>query len=240
VATALWRSLSLTAAWLVVGSTSCAIDSVTFSQNAPPPQEDCAVVGDEDGNGKADCDDEVCLSVPACQSLCGNGKVERGESCDDGKATARCDIDCTPPVCGDGILNLAAGEEVEPPTSASMTVPINRTTCRYDFSAITQLYCSGSCGTWGGGNGCQQQDADAFCKLKTGDATAVAAMFTIGTATATPGICCPSVAPSTVGCTDLGPFPDRGVPQGVGIHETSLMSTHGAGATITNILCALP
>jgi hypothetical protein len=234
------RSFVFAAASLLVVSAGCSIDTVTFLQSAAPAEEDCAVVGDEDGNGRADCDDEACFSVAACQPLCGNGKVERGEACDDGAATARCDTDCTAPACGDGLLNTAAGEEVEPPTSASMTVPIDRTTCRYDFSAITQLYCSGTCGTWGGGNGCQQEDANAFCKLKIGDASAVAAMFTVGTATAMPGICCPTSMPSMVGCTDLGTFPDRGVPQVVAVHETSLISTHGPGAVITSVQCALP
>lgn len=45
-----------------------------------------------------------CMSAP---SLCGNGKVEPGEVCDDGDGEA-CSADCsemtTPAVCGDGIL----------------------------------------------------------------------------------------------------------------------------------------
>ena len=31
-----------------------------------PPEEDCAAVGDEDGNGLADCDDPVCVGEEAC------------------------------------------------------------------------------------------------------------------------------------------------------------------------------
>jgi len=37
-----------------------------------------------------------------------------GEACDDGKDTAACNAgNCQPPMCGDGIVNVAANEDCE-------------------------------------------------------------------------------------------------------------------------------
>lgn len=53
-------------------------------------------------------------------AVCGNGTIEAGEDCDEwlsGEAPAHsptCDVDCTFPECGDGILNLGADECCEP------------------------------------------------------------------------------------------------------------------------------
>jgi cysteine-rich repeat protein len=44
-------------------------------------------------------------------SDCGDGVVKGGEEdCDTSGETAMCDVDCTMPVCGDGLRNAAAGE----------------------------------------------------------------------------------------------------------------------------------
>lgn len=43
-------------------------------------------------------------------ATCGNGVVEAGEDCDDKGESATCNADCTPAVCGDGVLNQAGGE----------------------------------------------------------------------------------------------------------------------------------
>ncbi len=50
-------------------------------------------------------------------TTCGNGTVEVGEDCEP-PGTAKCDADCTFPVCGDGALNTLAGEQCEPPDTA--------------------------------------------------------------------------------------------------------------------------
>lgn len=42
--------------------------------------------------------------------VCGDGVVEPGEQCDGGGESATCNIDCTPAICGDGVLNGTAGE----------------------------------------------------------------------------------------------------------------------------------
>jgi MYXO-CTERM domain-containing protein len=43
-------------------------------------------------------------------SVCGDGIVDAGEQCDAMGESASCDDDCTFPVCGDGVLNMSAGE----------------------------------------------------------------------------------------------------------------------------------
>lgn len=227
---------------------ACAVDRVTFQQ-----AELCAVPGDEDGNELADCLDPACGAGAAtctasatCNSDCSLSRCgdlkhnpASNEECDLGpEDSTACNSDCTTPRCGDGRLNPLAGEEVDPPTSLSSTVPVNPETCRYDFAAMTQLYCTGTCGTWGGGSGCQQEDADAFCKLKTGNPAATASAFTAVATELAPGICCPSQA--ITGCKLLGTFAGRGVPQNVYIHDTDLRTSHGGGQAISNPTCVVP
>ena len=50
--------------------------------------------------------------VPAPE--CGNGVVEEDEACDAAGEAADCNADCTDPVCGDDLVNAAAGEVCEP------------------------------------------------------------------------------------------------------------------------------
>jgi cysteine-rich repeat protein len=72
--------------------------------------EDCGLAGDEDGNGKADCDDPACAGMAACQPECGNDEREAGEICDDGNKRDGdgCDSNCTVTACGNGVKT--AGE----------------------------------------------------------------------------------------------------------------------------------
>lgn len=46
-------------------------------------------------------------------AVCGNGSVEGAEACDDMGESATCNDDCTPAECGDGVLNVTAGEECD-------------------------------------------------------------------------------------------------------------------------------
>ncbi|HWO18802.1 MAG TPA: DUF4215 domain-containing protein [Kofleriaceae bacterium] len=73
--------------------------------------EDCALVGDEDGNGVADCGDPVCAGTRECLPACGNGRLEAGERCDDGNVASGdgCDASCTPTACGNGVLTRGEG-----------------------------------------------------------------------------------------------------------------------------------
>jgi cysteine-rich repeat protein len=70
-------------------------------------------------NPGEDCDDGNTRSGDGCSAdcrsieLCGNGIVDIGETCDTAGASARCDPDCTLPLCGDGLLNVLAGEQCD-------------------------------------------------------------------------------------------------------------------------------
>jgi cysteine-rich repeat protein len=43
-------------------------------------------------------------------ATCGDGVVQPGEDCDTAGESATCNVDCTRPICGDGLRNAAAGE----------------------------------------------------------------------------------------------------------------------------------
>jgi cysteine-rich repeat protein len=43
-------------------------------------------------------------------ATCGDGVVQPGEDCDTAGESATCNVDCTRPLCGDGLRNAAAGE----------------------------------------------------------------------------------------------------------------------------------
>jgi hypothetical protein len=82
---------------------------------------------------------------------------------------------------------------------------------------------------------CQQSDADAFCKLKTGSPTSTAISFQIQPTLPAPGICCSSeVVP---GCVPLGNFADRGVPLVVSVDDHNLLASHHGGEVVTNVVC---
>ena len=59
---------------------------------------------DDDDDGRVDCADESCALSVQC-SDCGNGRVDPGESCDDGGLGDGdgCDARCGSELCGDGI-----------------------------------------------------------------------------------------------------------------------------------------
>lgn len=53
--------------------------------------------------------------TPACTlELCGNGVLEPGETCDAGGESPSCNANCTPAMCGDAVVNAAAGENCDP------------------------------------------------------------------------------------------------------------------------------
>ncbi len=221
----------------------------------------------DQGGNTASCD--VDCTFPACGDGLVNAAAD--EECDQGGNTATCDVDCTLARCGDGFRNPAAGEqcdtggpsgtcsadcrqigcgdgdvdpgeERDPPPGPSSSVPVDDLTCRYDFSAISQLYCTGTCGNWGGGNDCQQADADALCKLKMDNPSSTASSFTVGPTQAAPGICCPPpvLTPGDGGCVALGVLSDRGVSLPISVHDTNLQGSHGGGTVVTAVTCTDP
>lgn len=190
-----------------------------------------------------------------CNDLCPTGTWCNGVCVDlasDPNNCGQCSSTCSMPnrcvggmclggtgTCGDRVVQ--SGEEADPPPGPiSSVVPLNPMTCRYDFSRITQWYCNGTCGNWGGPADCDQLDADAFCKLKMDNPRSVAVGWSTARASAAPGVCCPppSYAPGSLGCTTVGVLSSRGVNLAVSVHATDLYSTHQGGTVIVNLVCS--
>jgi cysteine-rich repeat protein len=132
----------------------------------PPVFEDCSTPGDEDGNGYADCDDPACDASPQCRPVCGDGKLQRGEPCDDGNNIDGdgCDTNCTITACGNGIVT--AGEACDDgnkidgdgcDTNCTVTACGNGIATADeecdDGNAIDGDGCDNNCKTTGCGNG---------------------------------------------------------------------------------------
>ncbi|HEY0986095.1 MAG TPA: DUF4215 domain-containing protein, partial [Kofleriaceae bacterium] len=104
------RTLSLALLCVAAALAAC---SGRAGKVTPPPDavEDCAVAGDEDGNGLADCNDPACAAAIACRPACGNGRMDPGEACDDGNSINGdgCDNNCTRTACGNGVMTVGEG-----------------------------------------------------------------------------------------------------------------------------------
>jgi hypothetical protein len=79
---------------VMIAIAACSVDPVTFTPGGDPI-EDCAVPGDEDGNGAADCSDPACGGAPSCQPTCSDGTRNGFET----------DVDC-----GGGCAPCALGK----------------------------------------------------------------------------------------------------------------------------------
>jgi stigma-specific protein Stig1 len=192
------------------------------------------------------CATSMCTTCPGAQVPCDNVCVD---TMNDEQNCGMCGMPCPmSQTCGGGQcsncgdLVLQPNEESDPPPGPSSNVPIDPGTCRYDFSAITQLYCSGSCGSWDPMPDCGQGDADAFCKLKMDNPLSTATSFLVAATAAAPGICCPppTIPPGGLGCTNLGVLSSRGVMTNVGIDETNMAASHNGGTVVTNVVCTDP
>ena len=91
------------------------------------------------------------------------------------------------------------------------------------------LYCAGTCGDkWLDVlKGCQQKDADAYCKLKMCDSSAIATGFDVKIAMNGPGFTCNKG-------DNLGDF--------FGMnniyYDEDILGSHGAGETVQNVICS--
>lgn len=102
---------------------SCNNDSVcNIGEDCHSCPNDCAgVTGGKPSKryccGLDTCDidlcGENCGTSPGPEPVCGNNVTEIGEECDKGSESVDCDADCTFAICGDGTLNITAGEECD-------------------------------------------------------------------------------------------------------------------------------
>jgi cysteine-rich repeat protein len=73
---------------------------------------------DDGGTANGDGCDEFC-QTEVVLPFCGDGNVDGGEQCDTAGQSATCEANCTLPICGDNILNLAAGEQCDDGNTAN-------------------------------------------------------------------------------------------------------------------------
>ena len=90
--------------------------------------------------------------TPAPEPVCGNGIIEGEEACDDGAASATCDLDCTPAECGDGLANHLAGEDCDDSGESA--------TCNTDCSSAA---CGDGLVNETAGETCEGDDAPWLC-----------------------------------------------------------------------------
>ena len=136
--------------------------------------------------------------------------------------------------CGDGALTY--GEETETVPGPFSSAPVSATTCRYDFSNVSQLFCTGSCSLNGASDGCDQFEADVLCRMRTGDPAARASAFTIGTGTAAPGFACSGNNNYLSYGTPIGIPTSRGVANQLSFFDV-YPSSHIGGSVITAVTC---
>jgi hypothetical protein len=136
-----------------------------------------------------------------------------------------------PTSCGDGVLD--PDEEFEPLPGPYSFISLNPETCRWDFSAVNQLYCNGSC-TWAGGDDCDQEDANILCQLIMDNPASVATGWSSITALSEPGFSCPGDDAELINT-------DRGVPVPVYYQDTpGILDDHGPGNVIAYPSCTDP
>jgi hypothetical protein len=129
--------------------------------------------------------------------------------------------------CGNGLVDV---DEMCDDALQPAWINASCVECRYDFAAIPQLYCNGSC-TWAGPQDCDQADADIYCRLITGNPASTALSFDIVPALDEAGFSCPSLG------EDLGVLPGSGVDVNVWYQDTSILANHGPGNVIVNATC---
>jgi cysteine-rich repeat protein len=202
-------------------------------------------------DGEEDCDDanplETDACLPTCKAAkCGDGKVWAGhEVCDDGfndNSYNGCKMGCaskSDTYCGDSKVQ-ATYEHCDGATGMSN---VGCDSCLFDFSQITQMSCAGSC-SWGAVQGCGQDDADIFCKLLTGNASAKALTWKLAAPTDAGGFPCsdPGVFINLNGSDPrkwLGTLPQFGVAKNVAWQATKIKTTHGSSSVLqaNDVVC---
>ena len=222
-----------------------------------------AACGDGFVQTDEECDDGNQSNEDAClnncdEAICGDGYIDaNNEVCDDGFNDGNydgCMPGCTKlgPYCGDKIItkvDLNAPKSYEYCDGSPVIQGVGCTgDCLYDFSQVTQMFCAGTC-TWGGAAGCDQADADVFCRLRTGWAQSKATAFQLGAPTDLGGFpCADPKQPVKLDGVDprlfLGPLTEFGVNINVYYQVTKIKTSHGGSNTSTilgaSLKCTTP
>ena len=130
----------------------------------------------------------------------------------------------------EGTQNTARG----PTDTPTMIEMIDATTeqplpCPQEFSNATMLYCNDACGTFwlDEEKGCQQSDADAYCKLKLCDADAISTSYNITEDSNNPGFACRGHGTNFgdwFGMTDVW-------------FKEDIRSSHHGGSVVSEVVC---
>jgi cysteine-rich repeat protein len=198
------------------------------------------------GDGKVQTDVEECDDANTdqnddclgnCkQARCGDGILWAGkEVCDDGFNDGEyngCATDCKSKAdeyCGDGVVQDA----YEHCDGATGLMGVDCTECLFDFSSVSQMSCAKTC-SWAGASGCGKEDADVFCKLRTGNPGAKAADFKLVAPTDKGGFPCsdPKVFFDPDLRKPLGLLTEFGVNKPVYYQESQIAFTHGTAQVI--------
>lgn len=173
-------------------------------------------------------------------AYCGDNVIDPNEVCDTGLNENEyngCKPGCqelSDQRCGDGII-YSEYEHCEGLTDME-NVPCED--CLFNFSQVTQMSCDKTC-TWGDVPGCGKDDADIFCKLLTGKATAVASNWALIPPTDLGGFPCANqnVFIDLNGSDPrkwLGALPQFGVTINVGWQESMIKATHGNALVLSS------
>ncbi len=238
------------------------------SDNTDSCTDSCLAATCGDGfvhEGVETCDDgnadntDNCLNT-CVEAYCGDGYLNTGagEVCDDGVndgGYGSCKFDCKQKMehCGDKIIQKEHGEMCD---SDSPTPEVPCTSdCKYDFTGVKQMYCFGTC-SWVWPNGCDQGDADLFCRMLTGNPNSVAMDYEVVEALDTSGLACadddvliydpqfppmPGMPGVDVRIDLEGPLEKYGVDlEQIFFIELSVVETHGPNSVILPPVCSNP
>ncbi|MSP16408.1 MAG: choice-of-anchor D domain-containing protein [Myxococcales bacterium] len=247
----------------IEGTRSCALGALVCTDTTGSSLEacngaddDCNAVVDDGGaalcapppNATAACNGFSGCGISACFGGFGNCDGVVANGCESPLLTdeancGSCGVICAPGrtctggicsgTCGNGVLD--PGEEYEPPPGPFTSAPVSPGRCRYDFSAVRQLYCNGTC-SWSGSDSCDQTEADILCKLKKDNPLSVATSWRATTALPEPGFPC---TPLGYG-TPLTSMASRGVAVAVSYQDSSILADHGGGTVIVDVVCTNP
>jgi hypothetical protein len=227
------------------GTGTCTtVCTIPPAASCTPPAESCNGA-DDDCDGTCDNGYSCCLGTSgvSCTNPVGvSGTRSCGAGCEWSACCAASET------CGNGFDDNCNGTvddgcavcgdcRTDPPEQCDDCNADNtdacKTTCVHVWENARQLYCNGTC-SWAGGSGCDQADADIFCKLKTRNPASTASSWSTTTALAEEGFSCPGIG------RNLGPFTAYGVSVNVWYQTTSILANHGAGTVVHNITCTNP
>lgn len=200
----------------------------------PGDGNDVCVLLCDPTNGNAGCapgevcnpliDDPTLGGCATAPPFCGNGITDPGEDCDDSGQSAGCDADCTFAACGDGTVNVMAGEACDDGNTVdgdgcSATCQITPVAC----TTLEAVECAvgEACYPTGSGALCSIPGAVAEGGTCTNMEECGAGFGCVSRLFGSPGSVCTELCDATHACTAGGPCSSLGSPSGIGVCDPS-------------------